>query len=337
MVTKSESGLHEMTSNTDRGKGRCFGAIEAGGTKFVCGVGTCPSDIRINEQPTENRKEFKTEDGPEIVLTNVVKWFREMEKKLGCKISAIGIASFGPVDLNENNKASYGCITSTPKLSWRGANLLEPLRTEFGHTLPIGLDTDVNGAALGEFTWGAAKNIEDFVYVSIGTGLGAGAMSRGRLLHGLVHPEMGHMLLPRIPGDTFPGICTKHGSCWEGLCSGKAIQSRTGRLAENLEREDSAWIFTTRYIGYALANLIFVLSPRRIIIGGSVRKAGKLGQDQFFERIRDEVQSALAGYVVSDSLDRDIKEYIVPPALGDDAGVCGAFELARKKLSGDTV
>jgi fructokinase len=325
--------LNEMTKIPNHAEEALFGAIEAGGTKFVCAVGSRPSDIRIKEQPTENRKEFNTADGPEIVFANVVKWFREMEKKLGRNISAIGIASFGPVDLNESNTLSYGCITSTPKLSWRGANLLEPLRSEFGHALPLGLDTDVNGAALGEFTWGAAKGIDDFVYVTIGTGLGAGAMSRGRLLHGLVHPEMGHMLLPRIPGDPFPGSCTKHGACWEGLCSGTAIQSRAGKPAQDLESDDSAWIFTTRYIGYALANLICVLSPRRIIIGGSVRKAGKLGQDRFFERIRDEVQAALAGYVVSDSLTGGIRDYIVPAALGDDAGVCGAFELARMKLS----
>ena len=161
------------------------------------------------------------------------------------------------------------------------------------------------------------------------------------MLHGLVHPEMGHMLLPRIPGDPFPGICTKHGACWEGLCSGKAIHSRSGKPAEFLKADDPAWIFTTRYLGYALANLICVLSPRRIIIGGSVAKAGDgpdaLGQDQFFERIRDEVQTALAGYVVSDSLSNGIKEYIVPAKLGDDAGVCGAFVLAKNKLSVETL
>lgn len=335
MSTQSEDGLNVMTNGSSQADQALFGAIEAGGTKFVCAVGSCPSDIRMNGEP-KNREEFKTDDGPDTIFPQIVEWFRSKEKEIGCNISAIGIASFGPIDLDENSN-TYGCITSTPKLLWRGVDLLGPLRSEFGQELPIGLDTDVNGAALGEFTWGAAKGVEDFLYVSIGTGLGAGAMSRGRLLHGLIHPEMGHMLLPRITGDPFPGICTKHGACWEGLCSGKALQSRSGRPGEVLDADDSAWVYTARYMGYALANLICVLSPKRIIIGGSVRKAGKLGQDQFLARIRDEVQTALAGYVMSKFLTENIKEYICPAGLGDDAGVCGGFELARYKMNGITV
>jgi fructokinase len=320
--------------------GALFGGVEAGGTKFVCGIGIAPKDFRTNGklagEPTVNRTEFKTADGPAVVLPAVVKWFKERETHLGRPLSAIGIASFGPVDLDESHPNSYGCITSTPKLDWRDTNLLRPFKDEFGEGFPIGFDTDVNGAALGEHRWGAAQDEDDFVYISIGTGLGAGAMARGRLLHGLVHPEMGHMLLPRIPGDPFPGVCTRHGACWEGLCSGKAIEARAGCRAEMLEAGHQAWTFTTRYIAYAVANLICILSPRKVIIGGSVRKAGKLGEDHFFQRIRDEVQTALAGYIVSGSLAEGIDKYIVPPELGDDAGVCGAIELARLKLSGQT-
>lgn len=317
---------------SDKNEKALFGGVEAGGTKFVCAVGSKPEDITSSD----NRIEFETALGPTVVLPKVVAWFKDRESKLNCKLRAIGIASFGPVDLDESHTESYGCITSTPKLDWRNANLLSPFKKDFGEEFPIGLDTDVNGAALGEYRWGSAKNIEDFVYVSIGTGLGAGAMSRGRLLRGLVHPEMGHMLLPRIPGDSFPGVCTRHGACWEGLCCGKAIEARAGRPAKTLEAEHQAWTFTTRYIGYAIANLVCVLSPRKVVIGGGVRNAGQLGEDHFFQRIRDEVQNALAGYIVSDSLTKGINEYVVPPKLGDDAGVCGALELARLKFSGQT-
>lgn len=312
-------------------EGLLFGGVEAGGTKFVCAVGHEPADLASRE----NRTEFATEQGPAVVLANVVAWFKQREAQLGRKLSAIGIASFGPIDREERRTTSYGCITSTPKLDWRNVNLLRPFHEAFGQQFPIAFDTDVNGAALGEHRWGAARGIDDFVYVTIGTGLGAGAMSRGRLLHGLVHPEMGHMRLPRIPGDPFPGACTRHGACWEGLCSGKAIASRAGSPAETLPAEHFAWIFTTRYIGIALANLVCVLSPRRIVVGGSVRKAGLLGEASFFQRIRDEVQTALAGYIVSDALASGMDGYIVPPELGDDAGVCGAIELAKLKLRGE--
>lgn len=313
-----------------------FGGIEAGGTKFVCGVGNCPDDFRDGQQATDCRQRFDTKDGPQVVLPAMVRWFQEQESRLGRKLAAIGIASFGPLDLDQTHLSTYGCLTSTPKVAWRGVNLLQPFRVAFGEDFPVAIDTDVNGAALGEHRWGAAQGLEDFVYVTVGTGLGAGAMSRGRLVHGLVHPEMGHLLLPRIEGDSFPGICERHGACWEGLCSGTAINARVGRSAETLAADHEAWTFTTRYMGYALANLVLTLSPRRVIIGGSVRKAGGLGEAAFFERVRAELQAALAGYVVADSLAEGIAEYVVPPRLGDDAGLCGAIELARWKLSGQT-
>ena len=154
-------------------------------------------------------------------------------------------------------------------------------------------------------------------------------MARGRLLHGLVHPEMGHMMLSRIAGDTFEGGCPFHGRCWEGLCSGPAIAKRSGFPAEDLPPEHDAWGLVARYTAQALLNLTCVLSPRRIIVGGSVRKGGRWGQDRFFQAVRDEFHQLLAGYVDSPALTQSgLKDFIVPPLLGDDAGVLGAIDLA---------
>ncbi len=162
--------------------------------------------------------------------------------------------------------------------------------------------------------------------------VGAGGFAGGRLLHGLVHPEMGHMLLRRVPGDTFEGVCPYHGACWEGLCSGPAIMKRSGMPAVDLPPEHESWSLETQYIAYALANIVCVLSPRRIIIGGSIRKAGQLGSDRFFQMIREKLQIVLNGYVASPALNEDINGFIVPPLLGDDAGVCGAIALAQEAV-----
>lgn len=299
------------------------GAIEGGGTKYICAVGTGPRDRILA------RVEFRMEDypTPSDMLPVVVDWLRGQEGTCG-KLRAIGFASFGPVDLDPRS-ATYGHITSTPKSKWVNTDVLAPFRRAFG-SIPIGFDTDTNGAGLGEFYWGCASGLEDFVYITIGTGIGVGGMARARLLHGLVHPEVGHILLPRIPGDTFEGVCVYHGPCWEGLCSGPAIQSRAGARAEDLPADHPAWGYVTQYVGYAISNIVFTLSPRRVILGGSVRKAGRFGEDAFFRSVRQNVQSSLNGYVVSPSLIGDgIREYIVPPLLGDDAGVCGAIALGQ--------
>ena len=188
------------------------GGIEAGGTKFVCAVGRAPDDVR---RP-ENRVSFPTGDDPTLTLARCVAWFKEREAALPAgRLAAIGVASFGPVDLDPVSP-TYGHITSTPKPGWGNADVLAPIRLAFPG-LPIGFDTDVNGAALGEHVWGAAAGLDDFLYITIGTGIGAGGMARGRLLHGLIHPEIGHSRLPRIAGDDFAGVCPFHGDCWEGL------------------------------------------------------------------------------------------------------------------------
>jgi fructokinase len=297
------------------------GAIEAGGTKFVCAVGSGPGAGILE------RARFDSGDNPALLMREVVAWFLEQQDKHG-KLAGLGLASFGPVDLDEGS-STYGYITTTPKKGWQHADIVGPLRRAFPG-VPAAFDTDVNGAALGEARWGAATGLEDFVYVTAGTGIGGGGMARGRLLHGLVHPEMGHMGLPCIDGDDFEGACPFHGRCWEGLCSGPAIAQRTGSPAESLPSDHPAWELTARYMAHALVNLTCVLSPRRIILGGSVRKAGRLGEEAFFAKVRTAFRSVLAGYIVSPSLDeKGIEDYIVPPVLGDDAGVCGAIALAQ--------
>lgn len=297
------------------------GAIEAGGTKFVCAVGTGPGEGILA------RARFASGSDPVRLMGEIVEWFAEQQRLHGA-LEGLGVASFGPVDLDESSP-THGFITTTPKPGWQHADILGPLRRAFPG-VPAGFDTDVNGAALGEGRWGAALGLEDFIYVTAGTGIGGGGMVQGRLLHGMVHPEMGHMSLPRLANDDFAGACPFHGRCWEGLCSGPAIQRRAGMAAEALPPDHPAWELTVRYMAHALVNLTCVLSPRRIILGGSVRKAGRLGEEAFFARLRTAFREVLAGYISAPALDEHgVDGYLMPPALGDDAGICGAIALAQ--------
>lgn len=306
------------------------GAIEAGGTKTVCAVGRGPGAGILA------RRQFATGDDPARTLAEAIDWLRAQERSLAAAgslgapaaLASIGVASFGPLDLDERSPA-YGHVTTTPKPGWRDADVVGPLRRAFPGR-PIGFDTDVNGAALGEHRWGAACGLEDFVYVTVGTGIGGGGMARGRLLHGLVHPEMGHIPMPPVTGDSFAGACPFHGRCWEGLCSGPAIARRAGRPAEDLAPGDPAWDVTMRHMGNALATVTLMLSPRRIVLGGSVRRAGRLGEAAFLAGVREHLRAALAGYVGSPALEPPgLDGFLVPPELGDDAGVCGAIALAQ--------
>lgn len=295
------------------------GGVEGGGTKFVCAVGTGPHDL--------SRAEFPTGDDPARVLSEAVGWLKARERERG-PLAAVGVGSFGPVNLRAGS-ATYGHVTSTPKPGWAHTDVAGAFLRAFPET-PVGFETDVNAAALGEFYWGAGRGLSDFVYITMGTGIGAGIVSGGRLVHGLVHPEVGHMLLPRLVGDEFAGACPYHGACWEGLCSGPAILRRTGARAETLPANHEVWSSLVDYTARALANLVFVLSPERIIVGGGVRKAGRLGQEEFFRLLRLRTREALAGYISSPALDVEgINDYVVPPGLGDDAGVCGAIALAQ--------
>ncbi|WP_028987805.1 ROK family protein [Thermicanus aegyptius] len=283
-----------------------LGGIEAGGTKFVCGIGD--ENGRVLE-----RISFPTKE-PGETLAHVEAFFKEK------KIDALGVGSFGPVDLNPSSP-TYGSITSTPKLAWRDFPLLKELKKRL--SLPIGFDTDVNAAALGEREWGAGRGLDSLLYMTVGTGIGVGAVVEGKLLHGLVHPEMGHMQVRRLPEDSFPGNCPYHGDCLEGMAAGPALEKRWGKKGPELSEVDRVWEWEAYYLGAAIANLILILSPKRIILGGGVMKETRL-----FPMIRERTRFILNGYVASPALE-SIDHYIVPPGLGDNAGLCGAFALAK--------
>jgi fructokinase len=276
------------------------------------------------------RASFPTGDDAPRRMAEAVEWLLDQQRRVG-RLHAVGVATFGPVDLDPRS-SSYGHITTTPKPGWQNADLLGPLRRAFPG-IPLAIDTDVNGAALGEHTWGAARQVDDFVYVTMGTGIGGGGMAGGQLLHGMIHPEMGHLRLPRVAGDEFPGACPYHGDCWEGLCSGPAILARTGVAASTLPADHPAWPLVAEYTALALANVVCILSPRQIILGGSIRKGGLLGEAEFFRAVRKRMLAALNGYIAAPALTDDgILGYLVSPQLGDDAGVCGAMALAQRAL-----
>ncbi|WP_084544831.1 MULTISPECIES: ROK family protein [Derxia] len=302
-------------------------ALEAGGTKLLCAIGTADDAAAPRFL---SRASFPTGDSPALALGAVADWFRAQQAAFG-PIAALGIASFGPVDLDPASPG-WGRITATPKPGWRDADVAGVLRAALPG-IPLGFDTDVNGAALGEQRWGAARGLAEFVYITMGTGIGAGGMAGGRLLHGLVHPEMGHMRLPRLAGDGFAGVCSFHGDCWEGLCSGPAIAARTGRPADELPADHPVWALLADTTALAIGNLVCVLSPRRVILGGSVRKAGGLGEAAFFARVRATLRERLAGYIAHPALADGIGEYMVPPLLGDDAGLAGTLVLAEQALA----
>lgn len=293
---------------------KLFGGIEGGGTKFVCAVGSTPDDIRREIRfPTTT---------PAETLGQAVAFFKEAERDFG-RLSALGVASFGPLDPNPAS-ATYGRILPTPKPGWTDADIVGTLRSAF--EVPIGFDTDVNGAALGEWTWGAAQGLDTFIYLTVGTGIGGGVMANGQLLHGLLHPEMGHIMLPhdRVR-DPFEGWCPFHKDCFEGLAAGPALEKRWGQRAETLPPDHPAWALEAHYIALALANYTVTLSPQRIILGGGVG-----GRADLLPLIRREVQEILNGYVQSPAVTQNIDGFIVPPGLGSRAGMLGAIALAKE-------
>jgi len=287
-----------------------YGGIEAGGTKFVCAVGTGPDDMRAETRfPTTT---------PEETMARAVAFFEEQDQ-----ISALGIGSFGPIDPNPTSR-TYGYITSTPQPGWDHIDLVGSIRSEFD--LPIGFDTDVNAAALAEQRWGAAQGLDTFIYLTVGTGIGGGAMVEGNLLHGVMHPEMGHIILPHDRDqDPFEGFCPFHGDCFEGLAAGPALEARWGARAETLPIDHPAWELEASYIAHALVNYILILAPQRIILGGGVME-----QDQLFPMIRTKVQESLNNYMQVKEILEQIDSYIVPPALGNFSGVLGSIALAEQ-------
>ncbi len=292
---------------------RKLGAIEAGGTKFVCGIGT--EDGQILE-----RASFPTET-PEITMKNVVSFFE------GKDIAALGIGSFGPIDPIVGSP-TYGYITTTPKPHWGQFDLVGHLKKHF--SVPMSFDTDVNGAALGEYTWGAARGLDSCMYITVGTGIGAGAVVDGKMLHGLSHPEMGHILVRRHPEDTFEGFCPYHGDCLEGMAAGPAIEKRWNIKGSELTPDHPAWEMEAYYLAQALMNYVLILSPQKIIMGGGVMK-----QEQLFPLIRTKLSELLNGYVQHPSLSQNLDQYVVYPELGDNAGLCGAIALAKLALEGE--
>jgi len=288
-----------------------YGAIEAGGTKFVCAVGTEPGDLRAQAR-------FATTN-PSDTLARCLEFFHAQPK-----LDALGIGCFGPLELRRGARR-YGHVTTTPKLGWSNTNIVGPFAQALA--VPVGFDTDVNAAVLGEARWGAARNLDSAIYLTIGTGIGGGAWLGGQLVHGLVHPEMGHLLVPREPDDlAFAGTCPFHGGrCWEGLASGPALERRWGQPAETLAADHPAWDLQARYIASALTSLVFVLSPERVILGGGVMQVSAL-----FPLIRKHLTRSLAGYVQAEALDQGMAEFIVPPLLGTQSGIAGALALAER-------
>lgn len=289
-----------------------FGGVEAGGTKFVCAVGSGPDDLTVASFAT---------GPPEATLENVIRFFRD------ASLSAIGIGSFGPLDLDPSSP-TFGHVTSTPKRAWR--------RVDFAGTLsralrvPVGFDTDVNAAALGEARWGAAQDVSDFIYMTVGSGIGGGAVVGGRVVHGLVHPEMGHIPVSHdLARDPYPGGCPFHGDCLEGLASGPAMEQRWGVPPGELPADHPAWELEAHYLGLALATCVCTLSPQRIVMGGGVMQ-----REHLFPLVRRELQRVLNGYVQSDALAAGVGRYVVPPRLGNRAGVLGSLVLAEKAFHG---
>ena len=286
-----------------------LGALEAGGTKMVCAIGDEKGNI-------EERVSIPTKT-PEETIPLLIDFFKQRN------IDALGIGCFGPLELNKKAE-KYGYITTTTKLAWRNFDFLGSMKKAL--QCPVGFDTDVNGSVLGEVTFEQAKGKSCALYLTIGTGIGAGIYIEGKLLHGMLHPEAGHVLITRRETDTYGGKCPYHKNCLEGLAAGPAIEGRYGKKAVDLAEEEDVWDLEADYIAQALTGYILTLSPEIIILGGGV-----MHQMQLFPLIRKKVTEYLGGYVNTEELS-DMEHYIVPASLHDDQGIMGCLELGRKAL-----
>lgn len=287
-----------------------IGAIEAGGTKMVCGIGNENGDVidRVSIPTTS----------PDETFALMIDYFKKYD------IEAMGIGSFGPLDLAPESP-TYGYITATPKPGWNNTDFVGTFKNAFN--VPVGFDTDVNGAVLGEVTYGAAKGAKSAIYITIGTGVGVGVYYEGKLFHGLVHPEAGHILLMRHPGDTYKGKCPFHANCMEGLASGPALMERWGKPAIELSDRKEVWEMESYYIAQAISNYVLCYSPEKIILWGGV-----MHQEQMFDMVRGKVKEMLGGYVASKVFDGDLSDYIIAPGLGEDPGIKGAIKLGLMAL-----
>jgi fructokinase len=288
-----------------------YGGIEAGGTKFVCLIANDRQDIY-----DEIRLSTTT---PSETLEEVIRFFKEQPSDR--QVSAVGIGSFGPLELDTTSR-DYGSIKITPKAGWEDTNILEWISERL--QVPAAIDTDVNAAALGEYLWGWEQQFDPLLYLTIGTGIGGGCIVEGHPIHGLSHPEMGHLLIPHNQvKDPFAGCCPFHQDCFEGLAAGPAIQERWGKTGEELPGNHPAWELEADYIAVALVNFILSLSPNKIILGGGVMQ-----QEALFPMIRVRVIEQLRGYLQSNAILDTESDYISPPALGNHSGVLGAVALA---------
>jgi fructokinase len=286
-----------------------YGGIETGGSKWECAIGTGPHDLRATAT-------IPTTTPAETIRRTIAFFEREGP------VAAIGIGSFGPVD-QKLSSPTWGHITTTPKPGWAHTDVGQEIRRRLA--VPVAFDTDVNAAALGEFRWGAARGLDTFCYITVGTGIGGGGMARARLLHGLVHPEVGHMRIPHDrEADPFAGVCPYHGDCWEGLASGRSIEARWGRPPEELSGHDAVWELEAHYLALGLVSVICVLSPERIVLGGGVMR-----QPELLPLVRREVRALMNGYLDTAAIDDGIASYVTPPALGSLSGVLGAIALAE--------
>lgn len=297
-------------------------AVEAGGSKFKCAVGTGPGDLKLSTSIATTT--------PHETIREMTDFFQSASRQLG-PFSALGVGSFGPLDLAERSE-TYGYITTTPKPGWQFTDLLGPMR-ECYH-VPVGFDTDVNAAALAEFSWGWGQGCDPLVYITVGTGIGGGVLIGGKPLHGALHPEIGHMHITQVL-TTAPqpdGVCPFHGgNCLEGLISGPAIAARWGAPPEAFPPEHECWGEFSTLLALGLANITLTLSPQRVILGGGV-----MHQTHLFPVIREELQRVLNDYLHTRELMEGIDDYVVPPGLGDDAGLLGALALGRNALAAQT-
>jgi fructokinase len=286
-----------------------YGGIETGGSKWECAVGGGPEDLRAVETiPTTT---------PAETIGRAVAFF-EREGP----VEAIGIGSFGPVD-PKLSSPTWGYITTTPKPGWAYTDVGQEIRRRL--SVPVAFDTDVNAAALGEHRWGACQGLDTFCYITVGTGIGGGGMAGGKRLHGLLHPEFGHMRIPHdLDADPFPGVCPYHGDCWEGLASGRAIEARWGRPAASLDGDQAVWALEARYLALGLVSVMCVLSPERIVMGGGVAH-----HDGLLTLVQRDVLTLMNGYLEASAVSDDIADYITLPGLGLRAGVLGAIALAE--------
>jgi fructokinase len=308
-MRRRQAGAGAFNPGHDRCVPEIYGGVETGGTWCVCALGTGPDDVTAYEQ-------FPT-GAPDETLDRIVEFFRARPAP-----TAIGVGSFGPVDVNPDSP-TWGHVTTTPKPGWQHTPVASVLRDRLD--VPVAFDLDVNAAAVGEHRWGAGVDAASLCYLTVGTGIGAGLVIDGHPLHGLVHPEVGHIRVPHdLRRDQFAGACPVHGDCWEGLASGPALAERWNATPADLSDDHQAWTLEAEYLAFGILSIVLVASPHRVIVGGGVMERSLL-----YPMLRTGLRELVADYLDTPLLRDEIDSYIVAPALGDRAGVLGAIALAQ--------